>query len=279
MTSNAKRPIEVPLPLNSHRTPKNREENLAQHIVETAIPGTKLRFNHDQSNSIADFAITRNHEEIGALEVTRSTVAESEELRSLIRKTRFLERKHCRSDWMVQLGDRARINHVRKNVDNYLSKIELLNIDEFCSEISHRIEPIRKIWMELHVDAGWRTKLKQPGIGIYPPPSGGYADPETVCLAVQMEANKPDNLHKLRESVGSERHLFVFIDGLQGPAYVSIRDKELPQSIPRLPPDITHVWAAAEEGHLLYVWRADHKGWQDLTHVINLNTHTRKRQI
>ena len=243
------------------------------------MPETKLRFNHDQSISIADFAITRNHEQIGALEVTRSTVAESEELRSLIRKKRFLERKHCQSDWMVQLGDRARINQVRKNVGRYLSEIELLEIHEFYSEIDHRIEPVRKIWLELRVDAGWRTKLKQPGIGIYPPPSGGSADPETVFLAVQMEANKPDNLYKLRESVGSQRHLFVFINGLQGPAYVSIRDNELPQSIPKLPPGITHVWAAAEQGHLLYVWRADHKGWQDLTDVVNLNTHTHRRQI
>ena len=243
------------------------------------MPGTKLRFNHDQSISIADFAITRNREEIGALEVTRSTVAESEELHSLIRKKRFLERKHCQSDWMVQLGDQARFNHARKNVDRYLSDIELLDIDEFHSEIHHRIEPVRKIWLELRVEADWKSKLKQPGIGILPPPSGGYARPESVWEAVQQEATKGDNLRKLRKSNCSERHLFVFIDGLQGPAYVSIRDNELPQSIPKLPPRITHVWAAAEEGHLLYVWRADHKGWQDLTDVVNLNTHTSRMQM
>ena len=90
------------------------------------MPGIELRFNHDQSTSIADFAITKNGKEIGALEVTRSTVQKGEELRSQIRKNRIIERKHCRSYWIIQLGNDARINSIKRYADQYLRDVEIL---------------------------------------------------------------------------------------------------------------------------------------------------------
>ena len=144
--------------------------------------------------------------------------------------------------------------------------------NEFYYETDYHIEPIRNIWIKLRIEAGQKMKSDKPGIGVLPPPSGGDACPESVCEAVQQEATKRDNLRKLRNTNASERHLFVFIDGLQGPAYVSIRDNKLPQPIRKLQPAITHVWAAAEEGHLLYVWRGNASGWQDLTDIVNRNT-------
>lgn len=238
--------------------------------------GIKLRFNENQNSSRADFLMTRNGQEIGVLEVTRSTVQKGEEIRRLIHNNPFIERKQCQSDWFIQLGENARINRVRKDADRYLRDIEMLGIDCFFCQMNARIEPVRKIWTELRVEAGWKTELKEPGIGIYAPLSGGRASPETVWQAVQLEAKKPDNLHKLRQSVGSNRHLFVVIDGLQGPAYASIRKCEPPQNIPVLPAEITHVWAAAEEGTLKFVWMADKEGWHNLTHKLNRNIPSRR---
>lgn len=252
-------------------TNPNREELLAKRIVETAVRGVKLRYNQNQNKSLADFSITRNGHEVGVLEVTRSTVQEREELRSLIRQNPILERKHCQSYWIIQLSDKARINKLRRYADQYLREIEILGKDEFYCETDHRTEPVRRIWIELGIEAGHKIRSDKPGIGILPPPSGGHARHEYVWEALHEEATKPDNLYKLRKSTGSERHLFIFIDGHQGPAYVSIRGCEPPQNAAKLPLDITHIWAAAEEGHLLYVWKADNKGWKNLTHIVNRN--------
>ena len=248
---------------------QNRAEQLAPRVIETAMPGTRLRFNQDQSYSRADYAITRNDAEIGALEATCSTVEKREQIRSLLRRHPFVQRKFCQSDWSILVSENARIKQVRNEIDQYLRNIEALGMSRFFSQMDSRVEPIRRIWTELCVEAGWKTKLKRPGIGIYPPPCGGRARPEYVWQALQTEITKPDNLHKLRRSGGSHRHLFVVIEGLQGPAYVSIRSCEPPTGVPKLPPQITHVWAVAEEGDLLYVWLADREGWHNLTDRVN----------
>ena len=240
-------------------------ECLAQRIVEAAMPDVELRFNVNQSSSVADFSITRSGEEIGVLEVTRSTVQAGEESRRLINQNPFIERKHSKWDWHIHLGNNAKIKTVRKHADQYLREIELSGMDDFFFPIHAQIEPVRKIWKDLCVEAGTKTKWKHPGIGMSGPSSGGCANSETVWEDVQPVVRKKDNLQKLGQSVGSHRHLFILIDGLQGPAYVSIRRCEPPQNVPDLPPQITHLWLAAEEGELVYVWFADSAGWRNLT--------------
>ena len=226
----------------------------------------------NQSSSVADFSIMKCGEEIGVLEVTRFTIQEAEEIRSLIQKNPFIERTHCESDWHIHLGENARINDVRKCADRYLRDVELSGIDCFFSPIDAHIEPVRRIWEDLCVESGAKTKWRRPGIGLSAPSSGGLASSDGIWKEVQPEVYKSDNRRKLGQSVGSNRHLFVVIDGLQGSAYVSIRRCEPPQDVPDLPSEITHLWLAAEEGALVYVWLADSDGWQNFTDVVNGNT-------
>ena len=247
----------------------NHDERLATRAVKAAMPNVDLIFNTDQSNSVADFSIMKDGEEVGVLEVTRCTVQEAEELRSLIRQNPFIERIHCQSDWRIHLGENARINKVRQCADLYLRNIELSGIDNFFSQTDAHIEPVRRIWEDLCVESGKKWKWKIPCIGMSAPLSGGPANPGTVWNSVQPEVYKPDNLRKLERSGCPHRHLFIVIDGLQGPAYVSIRWCEPPQEVPKLPSDITHLWVAAEEGKIVYVWLADSVGWRDLTNEVN----------
>ena len=250
----------------------NHDEKLARRVVRAVNPELELTFNIDQSAFIADFSVFRSDEEIGALEVTRFTDSAGEEIRSILRKKWFVERTLCESDWLIHLDDNAKVNKVIEYVDRYLRQIEETGLDDFFGPIHAEHEPVRRIWSDLRVEAGSKTRWKNPGIGIMPPSSGGSADSESICKDVQSEIYKSDNRNKLAQSNGSNRHLFVVIDGLQGPAYYSMKFCEPPHGIPNLPPEITHLWLAAEEGTLVYVWLANSDGWRNLTNLVNGNT-------
>lgn len=250
----------------------NYDERLAGRVVKAAMPDVDLIFNTDQSNSVADFSIKKDGEEIGVLEVTRCTNQKGEELRSLIQKNPFIKRKLCKSDWLIHLAEDARINRVRQYADQYLRNIEQSGINDFFSPLHADIEPVRRIWQDLCIEGGKITKWKRPCIGIMGPLSGGIANSETVWKSVSPEVYKPDNLRKLGWTGYLNRHLFIVLDGLQGPAYVSIRRSEPPQDVPNLPSEITHLWVAAEEGKIVYVWLADSDGWRNLTNKVNPDT-------
>ncbi|MDE2867862.1 MAG: hypothetical protein OXR64_07265 [Chloroflexota bacterium] len=247
----------------------NHDERLAQRIVQAAMPDLQLDFISDQSKSVADFSMRKGGIDYGILEVTRFTDQIHEELRKEIRKAWFIERKHCKSDWMIYLGREARVKRVRECADQYLREIEKDGMDEFFSALHSRYESVRSIWDDLSIEAGKVKKWKCPGIGMTDIGSGGFARPETVWASVKQEVWKDDNRSKLNKSCFAHRHLFIVIEGFQGPAYVSIRNCEPPNDVPELPTEITHLWVAAEEGCLVYVWRADSNGWLNLSDKIN----------
>ena len=247
----------------------NHDERLAQRIVQSATPELQLVFILDQSKSVADFSIEKGGLKCGLLEVTRFTDQIHEQLRKEICKDWFFERKHCDLDWLIYLGRGARVKQVRERADQYLREIEKDGMEEFFIEIHSRYESVRRIWNDLSIEAGKVKKWKRPGIGMTDTASGGTARSETVWASVKQEVWKDDNRSKLKKSCFVHRHLFIVIEGFQGPAYVSIRNCEPPKDVPELPAEITHLWVAAEEGCLIYVWRADSNGWLNLTDKVN----------
>ena len=253
----------------------NHDEKLARRVVSAVSPEWDLTFNDDQSTSVADISISRSDEEIGALEVTRFTDSGGEEIRSILRKKWFVKRTLCKSDWLIHMDDNATVNNVNEQVDQYLRQIEEAGLDDFFGPMHAKHEPVRRIWNDLRVEAGRKTQWKQSGIGIMAPSSGGWADSESVWGEVRSEVYKSDNRNKLGRSNGSIRHLFVVIDGLQGLAYSSMTFCKPPRETPDLPPEITHLWLAAEEGALVYVWLADSDGWRNLTNLVNGDTSKR----
>ena len=254
----------------------NHDERLAQRIVQAAMPGFQLEFNVDQSISVADFSMAKGGIEIGLLEATRSTDQMREQLRQEIRKDWIIERKHCESDWKIYLGKRARVKQVKECADQYLREIEKDGVNEFFSAIHSEYESVRSICDDLNVEYGKVTKWKRPGIGMTDTGSGGIARPETVWASVKKEVWKDDNRNKLNRLCFSQRHLFVVIAGFQGPAYVSIRNCEPLNSAPDLPAECTHLWVAAEEGDLAFVWLADSNGWLNVTEKVNCSNDQRE---
>jgi hypothetical protein len=89
--------------------------------------------------------------------------------------------------------------------------------------------------------------------------------PENVTGAIEDEATKPDNRRKLAASGCVERHLFVYIHAQKFLPWISLIESEPPCQPPALPPEITHIWAAADtySGNGFRVWRADQAHWED----------------
>jgi hypothetical protein len=82
--------------------------------------------------------------------------------------------------------------------------------------------------------------------------------PDSVTAAVEAEA--PANAGKLGAAAAYERHLFVWIEIDNWPAWVGLRsDRAADARIPSLPPTIDAVWAAAlvnSSGLRLVLWKA-----------------------
>jgi len=177
------------------------------------MPQLRLHFNLDQSTSVADFSMTKGGIPIGLLEVTRFTDPKREQLWKEIHKDWLIDRKHCKSDWRIHLGEGARVKQVRASADEYLREIEKAGIDEFSSSTDARHEEVRRIWEDLDIEYGKVVKWKRPGIGMGGPSSGGFARPETVWNSVKTEVWKDDNRKKLSVCRFSHRYLFVVIEG------------------------------------------------------------------
>ena len=67
----------------------------------------------------------------------------------------------------------------------------------------------------------------------------------TAVQAGEKEAWKQDNQDKLGAAKTAERHLVVYIDLTNGLPWAAITDCAPPLAVPKLPPEITHLWPVA----------------------------------
>lgn len=85
------------------------------------------------------------------------------------------------------------------------------------------------------------------------PASGVWlsTDPDGVVSFVEsFVRSRPSDVAKLGRSGGDERHLFIWL-GVFSTAERELRAlaldiPQLPERAPRLPPEVTHVWVAAQ---------------------------------
>ncbi len=251
--------------------------------MEFLIPGTVMHYREDQSRSTHDFDLERLGELVAAVEVTTSTKKERRETIAAIqdtRKDRFIPTKRCHKDWLVCPFPEANINKNRKELDRYLADIEAEDIGSFLNPRDlYKSPAVRRIFQDLRIEHGHVTKWKKPGyIALTLPGGGGEITPEHVQEAVKEEVEKDDNRKKLDLAGSKERHLFIYVDGVDYLPWASLRDTD-PSSLepPQVPPEITHIWVAAQfnpynaagkvvEYHR--VWRARRgEEWEDLGEI------------
>lgn len=236
-------------------------EKIAKAVIESSIPGAIMRYRENQSNSTHDFDLERPGTSVAAVEVTASADKRYNETIAAIRDPgkdgMWIKTKRCRKDWLVYPSPTAKINKIRKHVDQYLADIEIAGLERFFGPRHSDISAVYSIYQDLDIEAGHVTSWKQPGyIGITFPGGGGIITAEHVQKAVEKEAWKDDNRKKLDATGSEERHLFVYVDDGNYLPWAALRDKDPPLEPPCLPLEITHVWAVAEVAENCIVWRA-----------------------
>ncbi len=240
-------------------------EKLAKALVELALPGATMRYRAAQSAQLAhDFDLEYPDGTVVSLEVTESTDSQYECTLAAIRSKRkggsFVTAKKCHKDWMVHPASGANINRIRAQVDTYLAEIEATGCERFFAHTDAAESPlVFRIMQDLNVEAGEVVRWREPGrICIAPPSQGTVLNAGHVQRAVETEAHKCDNRRKLSAAAQSESHLFIFIRSENYPAWRAINAADPPCTIPALPKEVTHVWAAAATGTVgeFVVWRA-----------------------
>jgi len=237
-------------------------ERTAKLVLEATLPGASLCYRSSQSNSEYDFDLTYPGGAIGAVEVTSSrdqglleTVAA---IHNPNRGGSSFPTDLCKKSWIVSLSKGARINSVRKQIDQLLSELEHDGIEDFNC-ITDGTQAVQKICAGLGIVRGSVIPLGEPPMILMDTaPSGGAVGASSATDAGEAEAWKADIRMKLGKAGTPERHLAVYIDPTNGEAWTALTSLAPPNTVPKLPEEITHLWlfSSGFEADEFFVWSA-----------------------
>lgn len=236
-------------------------EEIAQRLLESAIPGARMNYRESQSKGEYDFDLRYADGSVSAVEVTSSVDQTLEETHAAIvdrdNGGSSIPTRLCKNSWYIHLLSDTRINPLRKSADRHLAAIEDAGIEKFWAPTDDR-PSVEAIYRDLGVMSGSVASWVKPGnILMSFPGSGGAVGVSTVIEAAEREAFRTDNRKKLGASRCSERHLAVYLY-ITTLAWVPLSDFEPAAVVPNLPPEITDIWIFSESSkNSEYVlWRA-----------------------
>jgi hypothetical protein len=256
-----------------------RPEQVAKYVIETVLEGAYAQFRAQQSNGECDFDLRLADGSSGEAEVTSATIQKLEQaLQEIRRQKGEVPAVACRKSWLVHLLPNARVDLVRREVDRYLSAIEAEGLDAFYGPDGGANQSISEIFDRLGIDEGLTldgfqvddgptSQQPQPASIWIQGPSGqgNIVQPGDLQCAIEREAGKTDNKSKLGATHRTQRHLFVYVTSLNSRPWSALINHCLPERPPVLPPEITHVWAAAEAPGGVVVWVAESPNrWKDI---------------
>lgn len=240
----------------------------AQALLERALPGARAEWVASQSNGEWDFDL-HIAQAIYPVEVTQATSQEAEEFTATLLgrggAKSNVPRKQARWCWSVTVSRLAKINTVRKRLDDLLSQLEVTGLTQFDVQDSDSRPEVQALWQEIRVTDGFRhPDGEQVGHHLMFPVDSAMLSSNQVVAALEREAQKDDNRRKLGRSPAAHRHLFVHIAYDCYPAFEAMLQCGVPHSAMRLPSEVTAIWAACvvDEGRYL-LWSFDRSsGWQ-----------------
>jgi hypothetical protein len=274
---------------NNARRSMDLAEGIAKLVVEAALPGSEMVFRDEQSRGEYDFDLHyRDGMPTAAVEVTESADQQHREISAEIRKKNngwaVIEAEKCKTDWIITLLKRAKDERIRnfgKKVDACLSLLEQAGRKRFDfleaatsrrrrnagiekSPVDPVTECVEKICYDLRIENGFAVDVDErvpPKIFIKHPTRHGSGRASVAIEAGEREAWKDDNRKKLDAAQKEERHLFVYIDRMNGLPWAALTDFEPPSVLPNIPEEITHIWLAGYSGQAgkLVIWRATAK--------------------
>jgi len=257
-----------------------KSEHIAKLVVELLIPGATMARVDSQANGEHDYNLTYAGGLTVPVEVTQSADFQLECTVGAMGSDHFVTRNASHHDWYVHPLIGARIKDIRAKVDQYLAaiepEIEREKLTGFFAFRDASLFPgVRKIFEDLKIEAGTIAVWKPPGrIGIAQP-SQNVLSPTDSFSAVQRAVER-EVLKKRRKKFVSldapERHLFVYVDPRNYPAWVALLGSNIPAGQLALSDwgGITDVWVTGQDRSqdAYIVWRCTSgQAWQNLGRV------------
>ncbi len=239
---------------------REQHDRLWAAQVAYALGARAVRRDFNTGTRIRDFDLTFPDRAIEPLELTifaREPVLQTGR-RILSRDTKMSTLTHT---WLVTVpnevgGAPVDVRRLDAEAPALLADLERAGIDSFDTVVWFR-EPeprLKETLIGLARLGCEHGRASMPGSGgpqLYVLwGSGGRVDPDLVAEAVEVEANKTDNIEKLGGSDAIRRHLLVYMHSSEALAFAALRDGPVGR-IPTLPDPITTAWIPGN-GNLLY---------------------------
>ena len=250
---------------------EDRRAEAAKAII-AAHTGARIVTYDDQSKpSMRDLEIHYADGHRAAVEVTASEDQQRAADFGALHKQSVIHDQRLRQGWLVLLRPGAQVNRARAGLPDILVQFEGAALTEVTVHDDDHAKWARELLGSVNADTAKVGTMRPGTIGLTGPMRVEWlsSDPEDVVTFVErFAASRPDDLSKLRNSGAAERHLFVW-GGVFPQDWASLRPLQLdiaalPSRAPRLPPEITHVWVAAdgERPSRIVHWSPD-GGWQE----------------
>jgi hypothetical protein len=237
------------------------EEVWAQACISLALPGVAVRQHDDGSEPrMFDLEVIHDGRISAAVEVTQAADAQSTELWKLVNSDGRRIESDLEGGWHLSLLPSARARRIKAELPTLLRELEAAGVQQVRAAWSLNPGPFDRVATCLGIADLFQGETAYPGsiyFTIAEPleKSGGYAADTGNALPRWLEEwirqpAQADNLEKLRRSGADERHLFVIFPGFsEAPFAVTDLlfrpDAPLPTIPPRLPDEVTHLWAVS----------------------------------
>jgi hypothetical protein len=238
-------------------------EQLASELLRKALGGmVKARDIPGAPPGTHDFDLVMSDGRVISVEVTIWTDPEAQQFWRAASKHRTPSRLLGRSWVLIVSSPDVHVKTLQPRAGQILRELERRGITEFGFWSAQGNEHVRSL-QQLGITRG-RSFDWAPACIYFVLLEGGSVNVDAVAEAVEREAGKSDNLHKLRNAPGHERHLFVWIEPLSGEAAAAMGFIEVkPPRNCNLPEEIDVVWIATPTETAADLWRYDRSGgWQ-----------------
>lgn len=248
------------------------QDRIARTAVEKSIDGVTLRWRTDQTGAGErhDFDVDLPGERCAALEATWSRDKDlAEQEKALSKHGWRVDADGLASSWWLSLEPDAHVWTLHQQVEDFLANLEREGVEDFNFNTPQRVVPVGPL-RGLGVESGMAVETSG-GNAVYfsHGPGGGRVAGAVAAEAAEREAHESGNREKLVEAGRDERHLFVVMHPGEG-ARTVMNLRPPPDARPNLPPEITHLWAAAKvfNEDRYVIWRGSQEdAWAQLEEV------------
>lgn len=235
------------------------EEEWAREMIQQALGVAVVQHDDGSTPRMYDLKILHDGQPPAAVEVVAAADAASIELWNIFNGGGRWQAPGIQGGWMVALDPLiARAKRIKRELPELLGQLEALGISQLRP--SRRPSPLEESAVDLGIASAGQSGTDYPGsiyitLELSAERSGGFVADTGDALASWVgdflhEPKQRDVRDKLASSGAQERHAFIYLPGFTTAPFPAsdllLRDgAPLPHSEPRLPGEISHVWAVS----------------------------------